>query len=148
MISPAPSPGPAIGVNQNDRRLDAPLLQQGFRERELLSPTAVPPPDALAEPPKTARELPVKELDARPAEPADLIATLRSTRATDASPDPASASEPSDGPFGPPPAFEQSPLQAERAAFPEVRPENPASAYSALQRLETPFDTATVDISR
>lgn len=63
-----------------------------------------------------------------------------------------------DPPVGPPPAFEATLLDQARDDFPETGEENedpydvPPSATekmtTSLQRIETPYDTATVDISR
>lgn len=59
-----------------------------------------------------------------------------------------------EAPAGPPPAFEATLLDQERAAFPgsedpyDVPPSADQKITTSLQRLETPYDTATVDVSR
>lgn len=59
-----------------------------------------------------------------------------------------------EAPAGPPPAFEATLLDQARDAFPgtedpyEVPPSAGEKIVTSLQRMETPYDTATVDVSR
>lgn len=143
MLAPVFTNGPGA-VTSPDRRAESLAAPSAAPPTGTTSRSAVPPPPEKQQTLLAQRDLPSPALTSEPAEPADLIATLTEPRSSDVEP----VGQRDAGPFGPPPAFEQSPLQAQRARFPDPPPEAPVSPYSALQRLETPFDTSTVNIAR
>ena len=144
MLAPAPVTGAAAPPITPDRRADAPQVPAAPAPTAGTSPRAVQPAPETESARPVPPELPPAEIDETPPEPADLIASLNEVRDTDVAPiDPGS-----DGPFGPPPAFDRSPLQAQREGFPNLPDELLTETYSASQQALTPDDPTEIGISK